>query len=105
MDGQKSRGHTSVRFPDQSRGKCVDRLGVERGVSIFRIGLESEQFASSAGPVSASGVILVGTERFSHHAAIAQSMENRTAAMEFDPAQDVAVVTYDDVRSGVDGAL
>ena len=52
-----------------------------------------------------AGMILGRTQRVRHHAAIAQAMEQRPAVAQFDAAQDVRVMTHDDVGAGIERRL
>ena len=78
---------------------------MKRRELIGGVRLEAEQLTSFARPRRASGMGLIGRQRARHDAAIAEAMEDRLAAIELDPANDVRMVPEHDVAARIDRSM
>ncbi len=96
---------TSIGMPQQPGQHGVHGFGMKGRQAVCGIRLEPEQLAAPFRPLGARRMILVGTQRMRHHAAVAEAMEDGFAPMEFDAAQDVRVMADDDIGAGIDGGL
>ena len=81
------------------------RLGMERRERVVGIGLEPEQLLAPFGPFAARRMVLRRRQRTRDHAAVAQAMEDRLAAMELDAAHDMRVMADHRIRAQLDRRL